>query len=375
MHNKTRNNPFFLIKPISPEKIIRPVNLYFMKRPLKSIGLRLILVNLTLILLFAYVYKFHIELLIKTRDSLFTSFQQSSYFNNRLSNLGDYKNANPVFIEEYRPNVYDAVPEIKKIATTRYNDEIQKAKDIVLSFSVNGGGGYEQNEEILTKIKTIQNKKGLCSDHSEVFVALAMVSGMTPREIFNNGQHCFAEFFSEQRQKWIFIDPQLALLARDENGNYMSTTEMQEYYFSGKKIDFEFFGTNEHPGYKQPPGEHPYYSNPKNFEVITLSMGNNVFTVDKFNKKYAWLPKPIRQFFGMLSNTVPTYTAYSKNPSFQRQYLIIKAAFITLFALVFLFNMASIFAMVGIITGKKIQIALARYFQHIPQIKTIPTTH
>lgn len=336
--------------------------------------MRLILVNLAIGLLFVYIYQYHIGLIIKTRDSLFTNFQKPSYFNNRLSNLEDYKNANPVFIEQYRQYIYEAIPEIKKIAATTYSNEIQKAKDIVLAFSVNGGEGYDQNEDILSKIRTIKDKKGLCSDHSEVFVALAIVTGMTPREIFNNGQHCFAEFFSEEKQKWIFVDPQLALLARDENGDYMSTTEMQEYYFSGKKIDFEFFGTSQHLCYNQPPGEHPYYKDAKNFEMITLSMGNNVFTVDKFNKKYKWLPKPVRQFFGMLSNTVPTYTAHSRNESFQKQYLATKVVFIVLFTIVFLFNIASIFAIVGTIAGKRIQRELARYFQKIPQVTTMPVT-
>jgi len=205
-------------------------------------------------------------------------------------------------IDAWRPRLRDVV---SPAADWSSLDETDRAKAIVLSFSEGGSSRPIYRMPLLSKIPETQRGNGFCSDHVEIFLALAQVNGLTAREV-QNEIHGFADFFSPSRGKWIFVDPLYAMLATDEQGQYLSSLEIRERRVHGLPVRFVFFATTD-TGLKSEadPRFQALYVDAARFKRYVLTYGNNVLTEATRSESLAFLPWDVRQLLLYLSGTKP----------------------------------------------------------------------
>ncbi len=167
-----------------------------------------------------------------------------------------------------------------------------RARHIALSFSRYGGSGCgNYNEDFVKKIDWVSNGGGCCSDYSMVYIGLCLINNIEAREVYNI-RHTFNEFWDPERQKWIFIDTEYLVMAKDSYGNYLSAFEIFQAQKSGLNFTLDFFGPKNESSKSL---SYQYYSS-SNFKCLMLKMQNNVFTEESWNKALFFLPKSFRQF-------------------------------------------------------------------------------
>ena len=217
----------------------------------------------------------------------------------------------PTVRSKYHSTIKKQIRAFQKIDFKGAHTEDQ-VKDIVLSFSKNGGPGCGDFQNIVHKIESLSAKsgQGCCSDHSEVFIALATINGIETREV-HNSRHTFNEYYNEELGKWIWVDPQYAIMARDQHGELLSLSQIRQMYFFEKKVLYDFFGNQYHEFSTSSPYEHEYYDNSDDFSFMMLTLGNNVFEYDLLTEQYSFLPKIVRQSIFMVIGLQPSYLIYS----------------------------------------------------------------
>ncbi len=259
---------------------------------------------------FAFIQLLPAQLKIEIRFSLF------SRFTNTIDDFDktptDFKNGALDFVH-YKENYLKDVLSSHSIPPFYFQDTtklVNRVKEIILTYSKNGGLGCGINSDDLIKnIKWLSedNGHGCCSDHSQVFVALCLVNNIFPKEV-HHSSHTFNEFFDPKLQKWIWVDTQFCLFAKDEQGNYMSLKEIYNAFQGDKAINWEFFGTPQHQFYtKEGLANFEELFSKQQFKLITMTTGNNVFEMDYYNKKYALVPREIAQFYFLATHKQPKY--------------------------------------------------------------------
>jgi len=197
--------------------------------------------------------------------------------------------------------------ELSFAGVSNFRDEIDRAKAVVLSFSRSGDNRPIYRMPLLDKIAETQRGNGFCSDYVEVFLALSEVNGLTAREV-QNDVHGFADFFSPSRSKWIFVDPQYAILATDEAGAYLSSLEIRQRRMTGLPVHFVFFGTADRTIKSEAdPRFQAFYGDASRFKRYVLTYGNNVLTEASRSESLAFLPWEVRQLLLYLSRTKPHF--------------------------------------------------------------------
>jgi hypothetical protein len=224
---------------------------------------------------------------------------------------------------------------------------VEKAKLITLSFSRNGSPNdangnaikvYDKSADLLFKLSTINEPRGLCSDHSQVFDALATVAGLDAMKV--TCAHSTCGIYCPELNKWVWIDPEFALLAKKPDGQYMSPLEVRDANLSGTPFDYEFFGTPEHLFSKIDPRSYHMYR-PENFcPTFTVEWGSDELTRDKYNHPYLFVPKSIRQLFDILIGVHPTYRTLNDNPPLAAKYARIRLATFAVILLFLIGNLA-----------------------------------
>jgi hypothetical protein len=195
--------------------------------------------------------------------------------------------------------------ELSTAGTSSVRDEIDRAKAVVLSFSGSGDNRPIYRMALLDKVTEVQRGNGFCSDYVEIFLALSEVNGLIAREV-QNDVHGFADFFSQSRSKWIFVDPQYAILAMDETGTYLSSLEVRQRRLTGLAVQFVFFGTADRAIKSEAdPRFQAFYGDASRFKRYVLTYGNNVLTEASRSESLAWLPWEARQLLLYLSGTKP----------------------------------------------------------------------
>lgn len=189
----------------------------------------------------------------------------------------------------------------------------ERAKAMVPIFSRNGGtkicGGFRDLTDTLQRIGT-DDGYGCCSDHSVSFLALASISGLAAREMIH-ADHVFAEFYDPDAGQWVWIDPQFALMARTESGRYLSLLELRDRYLEDRPPVFEFIGNEYHDLLGRDPSRHHYYDEASDFAVYSATWGSNVFEQDDFNRRFEFLPIPVRQLLGLITGQLPGFRTLS----------------------------------------------------------------
>jgi hypothetical protein len=249
--------------------------------------------------------------LVRMKLAIFSSFVSDREFFTGVvesEEIDRFRSDPEELIQKYSEEIWREVGAIDTLA----NQAVPRAQSIVVSFSKNGGFDCGEPMAIVERIKHVSegDGNGCCSDHSEVFLALSAVYDLKAREVSAHSGHVFNEFFDSELKKWIFIDPQYAIMATDEGGEYLSLFEMRDRYQRDEVVEFQFFGNDHHKFANQDPHEHPSYDAKDDFSFVMVTMGNNVFENDVFNQELHYLPKVLRQFIGMTVGPAPGYLVY-----------------------------------------------------------------
>lgn len=183
---------------------------------------------------------------------------------------------------------------------------LDKVKRIVRLFARDGGGRLPDSTDLLDKLIALPKRAGLCSDHTEVFQALCSVLDIDAREIITT-RHNTAMFFSPEHDRWIWVDPEFSLFARDQRGEYLSALGLRRAFLAEQPVDFEFFGDETQILAREQARQHPGYQTAADFSDVCFQFGNNVFEVDLRRIRMRDVPKPVRQFIGLVEGVVPPY--------------------------------------------------------------------
>jgi hypothetical protein len=235
---------------------------------------------------------------------------------------------------------------------------VEKAKLIALSFSRNGSPHdadgnptslFTNHADLLFKLTTIMEPRGCCSDHTQVFTALAAVAGIDSMVV--TCAHSTCGVYCPELKKWVWIDPEFAMLAKTHDGEYLSPLEVRNANLHGDSFDYEFFGTPDHLFAKMDPRTHEYYR-PETFcPVFGVEWGNNELIRNKYDHRYLFLPKSIRQIFEIAFGLHPTYRYLDDDPVIVAKYFRIRVA--SYFA-IFLFLVGNLaFPIYCLVTGLK----------------------
>lgn len=274
--------------------------------------------DLLIVVSFVLLYKYKQKYIVNIRQALFSSITaQSDIFAanpDTLTSLYGFKTEPQQLKEEF----YSFLEDVKYIQDSRRNiasqkNEIEKAKSIILLFQKEEEDKQAEFPSLLEKIKSFTKPDvyGDCSDNAEVFIALGSFFGLTVREVHNT-VHVFNEIYDHHLRKWIWIDPENAIMAKNVKGEYLSLVEMTSMSIKNEKIDYELFGKNKDPEMKKNYFYY-YYDGKEKFSYIMMTLGNNVYEVDKFIRRMRFLPKLFREFIILVSNIKPHYVIYSSN--------------------------------------------------------------
>ena len=276
----------------------------------------IIALDLLIISSFILLYKYKQKYIVNIRQALFSSMTaEDDVFAaspDKLISLYGFK-TEP---DQLKGEFYSFLKKIEYVQGGRSNiasqkDEIKKAKSIVLLFQKEDADKQADFPSLLEKIRTLPqaNVYGDCSDNSAVFIALGSFFGLTVREVHNT-VHVFNEIYDHDLHKWIWIDPENAIMAKNDKGEYLSLIEMTQMYINNDKIDYELFGKNKDPEMKKNYFYY-YYDNKEKFSYIMMTLGNNIYEVDKYMSRMNLLPKSFGQFIMLVANIKPHYVIYS----------------------------------------------------------------
>jgi hypothetical protein len=286
------------------------------------------------------------QLKIDTRFSFFTQFVDNvDVFSLKPDELQEGGLPFIYYKQKYLTDFFNE----NQIAAFKFEDTIpfsERVQKIVLSYSKNGGEGCGlYSDDLVKNIKWLHQDDGhgCCSDHSQVFLAMCLVNRIFPREVHHKS-HTFAEYFDPNEGKWVWVDSQYCLMAKDEVGNFMGLNEIYSYMHQRRPVKWVFFGNENHAFYRKAiSSEITNYFNPEEFEVLTMTLGNNVFAQDYYNKKLHFLPKELRQSLLLIIGIQPTYLMFDPTDRFHSYFSKIQIIFTFILLLFLLTNSLLIF--------------------------------
>jgi hypothetical protein len=204
------------------------------------------------------------------------------------------------------------------------NNSSEFIKSLVLTFSKHGieGGCGQISDDLLENIKWVTSGHGCCSDHSQTFLALALLNGINAREV-HNLHHTFNEYWDSTARRWIWVDPMFTLLARDDHGDYLGLRQIQQRLQLGQKIDWELFGTPSQAFRNEEVANHPLFQW-EAFQTVGMTLGNNVFQEDRWNERLGFMPRSFRQLALYVVGVKPGYGYFDASPKsgISRAYLM-----------------------------------------------------
>ncbi len=191
-------------------------------------------------------------------------------------------------------------------------DEVAVIRALVPAFSKNGGRGCGGHRDLMHQVERLPEGTGAgcCSDHTQVLMAHAASLGIFAREV-HHGQpvtgprHTTAEFFVPSEGRWIWVDPQYAILARGSDGALLSFAGLAERRVRGDDVIFEFIGNEHHRFATESPATSRNYRDPDGMRTLGMTFGNAVFSEEAYEARVRWLPKNLRRFVGLASGAQP----------------------------------------------------------------------
>jgi hypothetical protein len=254
------------------------------------------------------------SVLLPIRRALFTSYTARFGELNEpvigLQSVG-FRKESAVAASSFRRSLSDTVLLRALDSISTITGTVARAQAIVRLFpGPKASASCGTVNDLAAKIRWVMSGDGCCSDHTEVFTALATMLGIETREI-HSSTHTTAGFYAPELHQWVFVDPEYGLMAHDSSGRYLSTLQLRQEILSGRLPIFERLVQRASPlGYT--PLE-ALYSDPSVFRRLWLTLGNNVIEADSQYRSLKWLPKPVNQLLGHVSGIRPGYRAYIPN--------------------------------------------------------------
>ncbi|MBI5865587.1 MAG: hypothetical protein HZB38_13980 [Planctomycetes bacterium] len=214
----------------------------------------------------------------------------------------------PEEIAAYRRRAENELPYLSKLpAHFEAMSTLDRAKQLTLLMSGGGGaGGFSDATLLMEKLQTMPAGMGKCSDLVEGFLALCTMYGIDAYEL-SITHHTIAAVYCPEYGQWIMLDPEFCLIAKDPEGRYLSPKQVRERAFSGRSVDFYFFGNPSRQFARLNPQALGYYDDPTDYGDFILPFGNNVIHVNSFRRNMRWIPKPLRQIWYWAIGIMPPY--------------------------------------------------------------------
>lgn len=211
-----------------------------------------------------------------------------------------FETYDPSSINRYRPNLNSILN--RESMQGRIDNFDKWASDVTQMISGFGGRACGEYENLLDAIgRLVHGDDGCCSDHTMVFLAIAAFDGVFAREL-HNAEHTFVEYWNPNEQRYVWLDPYLALRAV-KNGKYLSLSEMLDLIDHSNDWEFEFIGA-ENPvrklDLKQVAGLRP-----QDFAKIGMTLGNDVYAEDLADQNLRFFSRPIAQALLLITRKKP----------------------------------------------------------------------
>ena len=310
----------------------------------------LILFNLLTLILLLFLPN---GLKVEIRNSVFSTAVDGSYFKLTPDQLQDRHSDFIWFDPEIRDGYLKRIHQkagIDSLVSLHLSDR-ELIKKLTLIFSKNGssepGDCGRYSDDLIRNMEWLNTDdgKGCCSDHAQVLIAYSLLADISCREV-HNIPHTFNEYYDRQEKKWVWIDPQYCLLAKDSTDHFLSLIEIQNYYQADHKPVWEFFGTKMHMADTVAPLKINDLYIKSAFDVIRMTLGNNVFMMDSINHKLSYLPRSIRQFYLLTLNEQPRWVYHSNDNKVKVYYNSIRYGFFSFILLVLLIDILVVFKII-----------------------------
>jgi hypothetical protein len=249
-------------------------------------------------------------LVIQIRNAIFARVSETGdFFDLPPAELRQraFRTDPPALVATWRERIPREVPYMDGVLERLAGlPEVEQVRRLVPIFSKNGGRGCGDYDDLLHQLRRLPEGEGhgCCSDHVQAFLAYASVLGIFARQV-HHMQHTTAEFYVPSLGRWVWVDPQMAVFARDERGALLSLREIRARYLAGDPPALDFIGNAYHKFATRGPEDDINYDEPRDFASISMVWGNNVFEEDAFYRKAPFVPFPVRQFVGMALGVLP----------------------------------------------------------------------
>lgn len=268
-----------------------------------------------LVALMGWGVSFDRALLVEIRSALFTEVvTDRSVFEAppEAITANGFRVDPPEAVAAWKRRLRREVPYLSGVEFEAGTTALEKVRELVPRFSRNGGCCCGTSRNLLHNVRRLPKGtgEGCCSDHAEVFNALAAVFGVFSREA-RHSSHTFSEFWDESLGKWVWVDTHYAVYAVDEDARPLSLLELRDRVVDGGRVRFEFIGNQHHRfSSSDPEVRRPFeikYDETEDFAELAYTWGNDVFSQDRFGKRLAFLPRPVRQSVGLSTGRLPSY--------------------------------------------------------------------
>jgi hypothetical protein len=235
--------------------------------------------------------------LVELRQAFFTTMvQDRTVFEAAPAGLRalGFRTDPPALVAQWRERLTRELDYLRSLpADFASRSTVEKARAIVRLHSYDGGPKFDTRTLLVDKLRAIPYGFGVCSDHSEWFIALSSIFDIDSREVLTacNG-HVTAAFYAYELNQWVWIDPLYSLMAKDPAGRCLSAVALRDAMLQGARID---------------PRQHPAYDDPNHLRDLALTFGNNVFEYDAYRERLLFLPLPVRQAILLAAGIMPSY--------------------------------------------------------------------
>lgn len=244
--------------------------------------------------------------LYRVRFVLISNFADEEFFDNEYSDRYCQKGRIP-----------DEFFDVISLMNVEKDGTFESAKKIAFDLSHGHRRGRGLGCDSVTALKLIYDSKaGVCSDYSQVFLALCAAAGIRVREwginkdFLSGFGHAFNEIHSTEHNKWVFIDAYRSIYAVDkDSGAPLGVTEIVDLTASkvSERIEFHYIDVDLQN--EESISHSDLYLNADN---IFFSMSNNyIFEQDKFLKWINILPLLLLHVLMLVSGSYQSYDVYT----------------------------------------------------------------
>ncbi len=245
-------------------------------------------------------------LLVAVRSVLFTRYVTPSIFDSFGVGDAALRADGTALINEWRSRIQrDPALAATLIDAQRATNPVERAKILINDFSTGGAVGKNGCGAILSLAGKMK-APGCCSDHTEVFIAWAELTGISAREV-SNDTHTVVEVFDPTVRKWILMDPTYQLMAYDAQKQPLSLRGVRERVLRGEPFSLVRFGKGSKATAISTKGIAEFYRDPAVFADLSLTNGINVFQEDALMNDLRPMPKTFVRLVGVLLKVTPGY--------------------------------------------------------------------